>query len=219
MGPVARRVAGGRSRALLGTQPESGRGQAVTEFAIMVPLLMVILLAVADFGRVFQAAIVMHSAGRAAAEAAAIEYRRTEEARNALAPGAEAAYFERIHAVASTAACQEARVLGNTTYVEGPPVACATWPAIAVCVHDANKVDPACGTPSTGFTAGPAECSSLRDPWATNEDVQAHDYVEVRVCYRFTTLFNLNFTLPMGAGISIGDIYLQNAGAFIVADY
>jgi hypothetical protein len=190
------------------------------EFAIMIPLLLVILLAVADFGRVFQAAIVTQSAARAAAAAAALEYLRTEDVRSAPPAGwSQAAYFEQIHAVASAAACQEARVLPNTTFVAGPPVSCPTWPAVAACVHDADTVDPACGTPSTGYTAGPAECGALSAPWTTAEDVQAHDYVEVRVCYRFTTLFNLNFSLPMGAGISVGDIYLQNTGAFIVADY
>jgi hypothetical protein len=88
-----------------------------------------------------------------------------------------------------------------------------------VCVHDADTVDPACGTPYTGYTDGPAQCSVMSNAWATTEDPQAHDYVEVRVCYRFTTIFNLSFALPMGAGLNLGDVYLQNVGAFVVADY
>jgi len=196
----------------------------LTEFTILIPLLMIILLGVVDFGRVFQAAIVLNSAARAAAEAASLEYLRTQEIRTSPPAGwSQPAYFDQIHQVASAAACQEARVLPNTTYLAGPPVSCATWPAVAVCVHDANTVDPACGVASTGYTKGPAECplsNAAGNTWnGATEDVQAHDYVEVRVCYRFTTLFNLDFDLPMGAGIHIGDIYLQAIGAFVVADY
>lgn len=202
------------------TRRTSG-GQAVTEFAFVVPLLLVLLLAIADFGRVFQAAIVMQSAARAAAEAAAVEYLRTEEDRATVAD--PTAYFENIHEVASRVACQEARVLPNTTYVDAADPTCPTWPAIAVCVHDddAAIVDPACGQPAPGFTGGPAECSTVNDAttWAATEDPQGHDYVEVRVCYLFTTLFNLRIELPMGAGINVGEIYLQNKGAFVVADY
>ena len=52
------------------------RGQSLVEFALLLPLLLVILLGVADFGRVFQAGIMMESATRAAAEAGAVEYLR-----------------------------------------------------------------------------------------------------------------------------------------------
>jgi len=186
----------------------------------MIPILLVLLLAVADFGRVFQSAIVMQSAVRAAAEAAALEYLRTEEIRTSPPAGwSQSDYFDQIHEVASVAACQEARILPNATYEGGPPVTCPTWPAVAVCVHDIDIVDTACGTPTAGYTAGPAECSALTATWSTAEDSQTNDYVEVRLCYRFTTIFNLDFDLPMGAGISVGDIYLQNSGAFVVADY
>lgn len=196
------------------------RGQSLVEFALVVPLLLILLLAVADFGRIFHAAIVIQSAARAASEAAAVEYLRTEDIRNAPPAGwSQADYFDQIHEVASVAACQEARVLQNSDYAEGPPITCATWPAIAVCVHDADTVDPACGIPFAGYTAGTADCPAMTAPWTTTQDPQGHDYVEVRTCYRFTTLFNLELELPMGAGMSIGDIHLQSRGAFVVADY
>ena len=190
------------------------------EFALVLPLLMILLLAVADFGRIFHAALVTQSAARAAAEAAAVEYLRTEDIRHAPPAGwSQADYFDQIHEVASVAACQEARVLINVDFADGPPITCATWPAVVVCVHDADKVDPACGTPVVGYTAGPTDCQIMAGAWSTAEDPQAHDYVEVRTCYRFATLFSLQVDLPMGAGIHIGDIFLQSRGAFVVADY
>ena len=196
---------------------EAADGQSVVEFALLLPLLLVLLLGVADFGRVFQAGIVVESAARAAAEAGALEYLRTQEMREAN-PG-DPAYYARIHDVAAVAACQEARILPNTSYLAGPPVTCPTWPAVAVCVHDADSLDPNCGSPAAGYTAGPPECSDLSAGWTQDEDAQGHDYVEVRVCYQFTTLFNLNVSLPMGAGLGLGDLYLQQTAAFTVADY
>jgi hypothetical protein len=45
-------------------------------------------------------------------------------------------------------------------------------------------------------------------------------YVEVRVCYRFTTLLNLsNLQLPLGWSLSLGDIWLQRDRHFTVANY
>jgi hypothetical protein len=44
--------------------------------------------------------------------------------------------------------------------------------------------------------------------------------VEVRVCYRFTTLFNLtNLELPFGWGVSLGEVYLERDRQFVVANY
>ena len=200
-------------------RPSDSRGQSLVEFALLLPLLLVILLGVADFGRVFQAGILVNSAARAAAEAGALEYLRTQEVRDTY-PGPIADYFGGIHRVASEAACQEARPLSNTTYTAGPPPTCSTWPAVAVCVHDPDIADPVCdGTASPGFSAGPPECSQMANGWSTDEDSQGNDYVEVRVCYRFTTLFNLHLSLPFGAGISVGDIYIQRSAVFTVADY
>jgi len=190
------------------------RGQSLVEFAMLLPLLLVLLLGVADFGRVFQAGIVIESASRAAAEAGALEYLRTQEDRAAY-PGPLADYYAQIHEMASRSACAEARILPNTTYSSGT---CPTWPAVVVCVHD--LVDPACdGAPVSGYSAGPSQCTGMDDPWITDTDSQGHAYVEVRVCYHFTTLFNLNLSLPFGAGISVGDVYIQRKAVFTVADY
>ena len=50
------------------------RGQSLVEFALVLPMLLILLLGVADFGRVFQAGITLEAATRNAAEAAAQEY-------------------------------------------------------------------------------------------------------------------------------------------------
>jgi hypothetical protein len=204
--------------AALGTKSREGHstsGQALVEFALILPLLLVLLLGVADFGRVFQAEIVIESASRAAAEAGAIEYLRTQDIREAN-PG-DPAYYARIHAIASRAACTEARILPNTTYAGG---VCPTWPAVLVCVHDADSVDPLCdGSPATGYSDGQPNCTAMTGGWSTAEDSQSHDYVEVRLCYHFSTLFNLHLSLPFSAGISVGDLYIQRTAVFTVADY
>ena len=89
-----------------------------------------------------------------------------------------------------------------------------------VCVHDADSLDPICdGSPAAGYSDGLPNCTGMSGGWSTAEDSQNHDYVEVRLCYHFTTLFNLHLSLPFGAGIGVGDIYVQRSAVFTVADY
>jgi Flp pilus assembly protein TadG len=52
------------------------RGQALVEFALVLPIVLVLLLTVSDFGRLFATTITIESAARAAAEVAATEYSR-----------------------------------------------------------------------------------------------------------------------------------------------
>ncbi len=45
-------------------------------------------------------------------------------------------------------------------------------------------------------------------------------HVEVRACYRFTTLFNLtDFSLPFGWSLSLGEVWLEKNRWFAVASY
>ena len=194
------------------------KGQSLVEFALVLPMLLVLLLGVADFGRVFQAGIVTEAAARNGAEAGALERRAGPPS----TPG-DPAYYERLHRIAAQAACAEARVLSNTTYVADDPSttsadeeACPEMPVIATCVQDGK--DPYCGDPAPGYTGTlPPQCTELSEPWdvSSGGEVGSHS-VEVRMCYRFTTLFNLNFSLPFGWGMSIGDIYLQRSRGFVV---
>jgi hypothetical protein len=178
----------------------------------------VILLGVADFGRVFQAGIVMESATRAAAEAGAVEYLRE-------VAGKESTYspdYARIRQVAIAVACREAQ-LPNAD----PETDCTSAPAIRVCIHDTAAGDPDCG--GGGAAPIPAQCTELSAPMDPTSQltVQPTDanpaprgaYVEVRTCYRFTTLFDLDISLPMNTGLGLGDVYLQKEAIFTVADY
>ena len=188
------------------------RGQSLVEFALLLPLLMVILLGVVDFGRVFQAGIVMESATRAAAEAGAVEYLR--EVNSGMEPD-----YELIHERAAEVACREAK-LANVD--EG---ACAQWPVIRVCIHDEAAGHTDCGQPEFyGTAAALPDCpqTDLSAASAANElDVQPTDanatprkaYVEVRTCYSFTTL------IPVAGFLPFGEVFLQKEATFTVADY
>ena len=191
---------------------EAARGQSLVEFALLLPLLLVILLGVADFGRVFQAGIMMESATRAAAEAGAVEYLRQ------VSTGNDPDY-DLIQQRAADVACREAN-LQNVS----DPGTCSEWPIIRVCIHDDAAGDPACGQPGlVGNAPVPAECTRTDGDWDPGQelDVLPTDanptprkaYVEVRTCYRFTTLIPVNDFLP------IGQVYLQRQAFFTVADY
>lgn len=199
----------------------SRRGQTLVEFALLLPMLIVLFLGIADFARVFQAGIVMEASARNGAEAAAIERLRAT-APASTDPGFTA-YYQHLHDLAAQAACSEARELANTTYVADNPGTtapdddiCPTWPAIAVCVHDGQ--DPICGNLAAGYSgAAPAKCTELSRAWDTNAPTAVQSYsVEVRTCYRFTTLMSLDIDLPLGWSLSLGDIYLQKTRAFVV---
>jgi hypothetical protein len=195
----------------------SRRGQSLVEFALVVPMLLVLLLGIVDFGRVFQAGIVTEAAARDGAEAGALERLRAD-------PPSTPADYERLHRIAAQAACGETRVLANTTYVADNPStpavdeeACPAMPIIAVCVQDGG--DPNCGGLAPGYVGTPpAECTEFSRPWdgASGGATGSHS-VEVRLCYRFTTLLNLHMSFPwVGWGLSLGDIYLQRTRAFVV---
>ena len=204
----------------------------MVEFALILPLLLVFLLGVVDFGRIFTAGITMEAAARNAAEAAAQEYQQI--IRNTPTPGP--ADYERIHDVALDELCREANVLPNRTavvvIVNGQPIDQCTMPVAAVCVHDQSGGDSSlCGTTAWRGQAGvavPAECGSI-DGWvaSTANEMPVNGtppqipvpYIEVRTCYHFTTLFNLHLQLPLGWSLNLGDIWIQRDRTFVVGDY
>ena len=179
-------------------------------------MLLVLLLGIADFGRVFQAGITVEAAARNAAEAAAQEY--IQMVRNEPDGVLELPDYQRLHAVALSAVCSEAETLPNQAESGGS----CSMPVAAVCVHDDNDMA-GCGTEAGGAPPG---CSSLTDTWsdanngAAPAGAPAMPYVEVRVCYRFTTLFNLtDLELPFGWNLSLGEVWLQKVRQFTVACY
>ena len=176
-------------------------------------MLLVLLLGVADFGRVFHAGIVVESAARNAAEAAAQEYLQI---RRDTVPAATTD-LDRITATAESSVCEEAERLPNRQMTGST----CTLPFTAVCIHD----DPAelanygggCGA---GAGAAPAECTEMHEAWSPLWSSGMLPSVEVRVCYRFDTLINVQqLQLPFGNGLSLGSIWLQRDRVFTVADY
>jgi hypothetical protein len=191
------------------------RGQSLVEFSLVLPILMVLLLGIADFGRVFSAGITMEAAARNGAEAVALERLHNPPT----TPG-DQAYYQSLHDLAARTVCHEARSLSNTTYSAGPPESCPDMPVVAVCVHDDH--DPWCSVADavSGHTgAVPPECSQILDTAnrnnASGQEPMSH-YVEVRVCYHFTTLFNLHLSLPMSAGLNLGDVWLERTRTFVI---
>ena len=217
----------------LGPATQSRRGQSLVEFALVLPMLLVLLLGIDDFGRAFSAGIILEAAARNAAEAAAQEY--LQVARNG--PAINAAAYQRIHDVALMEVCREAERLPGELDADSDGV--CEMPRAAVCVHDLPadpddvtppSGDPLCGTEASGapqpgcsaFVDDPADPSDQRDAWSNLKGTdpsapEALAYVEVRVCYQFTILINLQ--LPFGWGLSFDYIWLQRDRSFAVADY
>jgi hypothetical protein len=200
------------------TRTRSHRGQSLVEFALVLPILLVLFLGIVDFGRVFHAGIVIEAGARNAAEIVAEEYRRAVGDGDFLA---DPALYQSLHDLGGTTVCTEARTLPNTTYdaltrachVNDGDAATPDWmPVILVCIHDG--VDPLCGVAAFGASIPSPECSALLSPISSAMEGGAEDsrYVEVRVCYRFSTLVSA----PL---LALGDVWLQKDRVFTVADY
>ena len=173
-------------------------------------MLLVLLLGIADFGRVFSAGITVEAMARNAAEAASQEYLQL---RRAAAPSPPAApMYAAVHNRAQEVACQEARTLPNRAVSGG---SCA-MPVIGTCVQD--EWGEHCSTPSGTV---PGACTQMAAwPPALPDQPGGLPYVQVTACYQFTTLMNVtDFRLPLGWSLTLGDIWLQKERAFTVADY
>jgi hypothetical protein len=182
---------------------------------LIAPILILFLVAIADFGRVFSAGVVVEAAARNAAEIVAVDYVNNPPGDPALTPAARLAvpaptpgnpgYYDDLALKAARTVCVEMRSLPNTTYVAADG-SCPSWPLVRVCIHDQTTNNPnnECGHPITpGFDASPpAECDQMPPPgdpsWDStmrgggiNPGGEPSRYVEVRVCYPFTTLLNL----------------------------
>jgi Flp pilus assembly protein TadG len=207
----------------------SARGQTLVEFALVLPMLLVLLLGVADFGRVFSSGIALEAAARNGAEAAAQEY--VQLLRNRTDPLTSPDY-DRLHRIAIEEICGEAALLpsqavsgtGDCADISEDVATTLTMPAVAVCIHDG--ADPFCV--DAQVTSAPAECSRMHSTtWSPA--VAGYDppdptlgplpYVEVQLCYRFTTLMNADVDLPFGWGISLGDLWMERTREFVVACY
>jgi len=179
-------------------------------------MLIVLLLGIADFGRVFTAGISLEAATRDAAELGAIERLRNPPPTD---PALLDAYYADLHLRIAQAACDEMSVLPPPDdYRAGP--GCQHLTAIRVCIRDG--VDTLCGQPISGIDATfPSGCNettaatSTLWPNSSGGDALSHS-VEVLACYQFSTLFNLEIALPMNAGLGLGDLFLERHREFVV---
>ena len=174
----------------------------------MVPVLVMLVVVVADFGRIFATGVLLEAAARNAAEATANEYLANPPGPlTAPAPVGDPNYYDPLHLIGARAACAELSELPNTTF-SAPD--CPDMPVIQVCVHDDQ--DTSCGYPPfAGSSAPPVECTDLTTP-PSNTKPGAERWVEVRICYRFSAILNL----PL---LSFGDIWLQRTRNFVIPCY
>lgn len=190
----------------------SRRGQSLVEFALVLPMLLVLLLGLADFGRVFHAGITIEASARDAAEAVAQEYLQIRRSPDPPTP----ADYDRLHEVAIDTACEEAKALPN---FELSGSNCG-MPALAVCIHDDPAKLPGYSCPQQTAGIPTPQCSEILAPWPTQWTPGELPSVEVRACYRFTTIIPIqDLSLPFATGLGVPQIYLQKDRSFVVADY
>lgn len=185
----------------------AARGQSLVEFALVLPLLLLLLLGIADFGRIFTAAIASEAAVRNAAEAAALVYIQLDQQDGSLNGNLTQPEYDQLRALALDVGCREAeRIPGRT--LSG---SVCTMPWFAACIHDNAAGDANCG--QNAFSA-PAECGHMSDTWTAvrSGPTDGRPYVEVRLCYRFDPLI----AVPLG---DWGSVWLEKENNFTVADY
>ena len=192
----------------------------MVEFALVVPLLVVLVVAVADFGRIFATSLAIEAAARDAAEVTANEYLSNPPGATASppiplsdpAPAGDSAYYDNLHARIAQTVCLEMADMPNAAF---DPVTstCAGMPLIMGCIHDSQ--DTACGSEAFG-QAIPPECTGLQTPPNNGQQSgpsgEMPRYVEVRICYRFTSLVNL-------PAFPFNEVWLQRARQFTIPCY
>jgi hypothetical protein len=186
----------------------------MVEFALVLPILLVMFIAIADFGRIFGTMIALESATRDAAEAAANQYiAGAPGPLNAPAPTGDPLYYAPLHAAAAKVVCNEMRGQPNTNF-DSLSGTCPDMPLVIVCVHDSQDTN--CSSlASPGSPTPPAQCTGLSPPPDNGQGGTSHPrprWVEVRTCYKFTAILN-------AALFNLGDFWLQRSNEFTIPCY
>jgi hypothetical protein len=182
----------------------------MAEFTLIVPILLVLIVAVADFGRIFATMIAVESATRDAAEAVANAYITTPPGpMSTAAPGGNPGYYTGLHTSAANVVCAELRDLPNTNY-DTVSNTCPDMPAVLVCVHDGQ--DTGCHAAAQPGGTIPSECTDLTSAPTSDQGGTTQRWVEVRTCYHFTPLLNVAF-------FHLGDFWLQRSRNFTIPCY
>lgn len=173
-------------------------------------MLIVLFVAIADFGRIFATMIMIESATRDAAEAAANEYLANPPGPlDAPAPSGNQPYYDALHRSAADVVCAELRSLPNTNYDAGTN-RCPDMPVVVVCVHDGQ--DAGCSTAAQPGGTVPSQCTDFTPAATSDQGGTTQRWVEVRTCYHFTPLLNV----PV---IPLGDFWLQRSRDFTIPCY
>jgi TadE-like protein len=192
----------------------SSTGQSLVEFALVTPIVIMLVVIVADFGRVFAVSLSLEAAARDAAEIGSNEY--LAQAPGPLdqpAPPGNATYYQSLHQKIARAVCAETNDLANSAFDPGTG-ACAGMPLIQACVHDSQDTE--CASEAQGAVI-PAECSGMAAPplnaqEGTSGSMPLPRWVEVRICYHFTPILQL----PL---LSFGSFWIEKTRTFTIPCY
>lgn len=126
------------------------RGQAIAEFALILPLLIGLVGAAIDFARAYEGSMVLQTAARNAAEAAAFEATTLSAAEN----------------VARSSVCTEAQRLPGFTAGSGGVVEACTNPSVAV-TYSRSETAPGANSryPLVTVTVTTAMDFAMTVPW------------------------------------------------------
>lgn len=186
----------------------TSRGQSLVEFTLVIPILLVLVVGVADLGRVFAATISLEAAARDAAEAVSNEYLANPPGPMTAAPVPPGGYYANLHDVAARLVCAETRSQPGVD-LDTATGRCPGMPYVAVCVHDG--ADNSCSGEANG-SAIPASCAGMTT-MPTNSQVDGQRrYVEVRLCYRFDSILRM----PL---FNFGTLWVERARVFDIPCY
>ncbi len=193
-------------------------GQSLVEFALLLPLLLVIVLGVVDFGRVFQAGIVMESATRAGQRPGAVEYLREVQQGSGVEPDYD---------LIRERGCRGRMSRGEAPNVDRTPNLVRQWPIIRVCIHDLaagryrlrqpeyfgirRAIPEQCPETESRLLVQRARLRSL--PTDANPDA-------ARSVRRGSDVLSLHHAhSPRMSSSPFGEVFLQKESVFTVADY
>jgi hypothetical protein len=184
--PLIRRLAFSPPRGLRSNAPSDGirrSGQAIAELAIVVPVIFLILLAIADLGRVYTSAVAVEAAGREAADYGAFDATQWIPAN---VPDTVQEMKRR--------ACIAAKGSHLEGYAQSNPGddSTCTNPTFSCTLERGGSSVPC---DSSGGFVGPADCS--KDIKTTNPACTVHVHLD----YEFRTFFAIP---PMPQSIDLG---------------
>lgn len=189
----------------------------MVEVALVLPILIVLAVSIADFGRIFAVSIIVESAARNGAELAANTYLTEYPGKDATppvsladpAPGGSSAYYGPLHDKVAEAVCDETQELGDSNYDPGTGL-CTGMPLVMVCIHDSQDTD--CGGETMGASI-PSGCSEMATPPSNAHGGSGTPrWAEVRVCYRFQTIMQV-------PGTPFGEFWIQRTRTFTIPCY